>query len=72
MLQSLYFHFQEGPMLQFIKKLHSQEKGATAIEYGLITALIVVASIGALSAMSSTVVTNFNDTSSKVSNAMTP
>ncbi|WP_339862257.1 Flp family type IVb pilin [Paremcibacter congregatus] len=57
-------------MKHFIKTLYSQEKGATAIEYGLITALIVVASIGALTAMSSTVVTNFNTTSSKVNRAM--
>ncbi len=54
----------------FFGKLFSCDKGATALEYGLIAALIVVASMGALSAMSSTVITNFNDTSSKVTGAM--
>lgn len=32
---------------QFLKKLLSDDSGATAIEYGLIASLIVIASIGA-------------------------
>lgn len=34
-----------------ILKLFKNEKGATAIEYGLIAALIAVAAIGAMSAI---------------------
>lgn len=34
-----------------LKKIFSQKKGATAIEYGLIAALISVAIIGSLSAI---------------------
>lgn len=32
---------------QFLKQLLSNESGATAIEYGLIASLVVIASIGA-------------------------
>ncbi len=54
----------------FFNKLFFNESGATAIEYGMIVALIVVASVGALTSMSDTVVLSLQDTSSKVSNAM--
>lgn len=36
---------------QFLKKLLSDDSGATAIEYGLIASLIVIASIGAFDAV---------------------
>jgi len=55
---------------EFFRKIFSCKKGATAIEYGLVVALIVVVSMGALKAMSSTVVLNFNNTSARVSSAM--
>lgn len=35
-------------MYQFIKSLGKDENGATAVEYGLIVALIVIAVIGAV------------------------
>jgi pilus assembly protein Flp/PilA len=35
--------------MQFIRKFRKDNKGATAIEYGLIAALIAVAAIGAMS-----------------------
>lgn len=54
----------------FFRKIFSCTKGATAIEYGLVVALIVIASMGALKAMSSTVILNFNTTSARVSSAM--
>ena len=38
--------------MTMLKKLIRNSKGATAIEYGLIAALIAVAIIGALNAMS--------------------
>jgi pilus assembly protein Flp/PilA len=37
--------------MRFITKLLKDESGATAIEYGLIAALVSVAAIGALQAM---------------------
>ena len=57
-------------MIKFLKKLTHSQKGATALEYGLIMALIVIASMGALTSMSSTLISSLNDTSSKVSTAM--
>ncbi len=38
-------------MLSLIKQFATDESGATAIEYGLIAALVSVAAIGALTAM---------------------
>jgi len=37
--------------MQFIRKMLKNDKGATAIEYGLIAALIAVAAIGAMSGL---------------------
>jgi pilus assembly protein Flp/PilA len=45
------------------------EDGATAIEYGLIAALVSVAAIGALTAMGSSLSTMFNTVSSALSGA---
>ncbi len=50
-------------MLKFLK-LIKNEKGATAIEYGLIAALIAVAAIGAMSSVGSKLSTTFNNVSS--------
>jgi len=38
-------------MLKLLRRLRKNESGATAIEYGLIAALIAVAAIGAMSAL---------------------
>ena len=43
-----------------LKKFLQDESGATAIEYGLIAALVSVAAIGALSAMGDSLQTMFN------------
>lgn len=51
-------------LIRFIKK----EDGATAIEYGLIAALISVAIVGALLALGPQLVTVFNS----VTTALTP
>ena len=40
------------PMLTFLAKLIKDEAGVTAIEYGLITALIVVGSLVAVNSVS--------------------
>jgi len=45
--------------MTFVQKLLKNEEGATAIEYGLIAALISVAAIGAMSALSSSLQDTF-------------
>jgi len=52
-------------MIEFVR----DEDGATAIEYGLIAALVSVAAIGALTAMGNSLSTMFNTVSSSLSNA---
>jgi len=54
----------------FIKNIISSETGATAVEYGLIAALIVIATIGALTSMSDTFTGNLETTSTALTNAM--
>ncbi len=46
------------------------EEGATAIEYGLIAALVSVAAIGALTAMGNSLGTMFNMVSSALAGAV--
>ena len=52
-------------MSKFLK-LIKNEKGATAIEYGLIAALIAVAAIGAMTSIGSKLSTTFNNVSTKL------
>ena len=52
-----------------LKKFLQDESGATAIEYGLIAALVSVAAIGALSAMGESLQTMFNTVSSHLQSA---
>ena len=52
--------------MQFIKNLIRDEEGATAIEYGLIAALIAVAAITAMQGLGS----SLNETFTNVSDAM--
>lgn len=52
-------------MLKFLKLIKS-DKGATAIEYGLIAALISVAAIGALQSVGNKLGSTFNNVSSKL------
>jgi pilus assembly protein Flp/PilA len=49
-----------------LKKILKNEDGATAIEYGLIAALIAVAAIAAMSALGG----NLSNTFNKVNNSM--
>ncbi len=53
--------------INILKKIRKDESGATAIEYGLIAALVSVAAIGALTAMGGSLQTMFTS----VSNALT-
>ena len=50
--------------MKFFKKLLRNETGATAIEYGLIAALIAVAAIAAMNGLAGAISGTFNDTSS--------
>jgi pilus assembly protein Flp/PilA len=55
----------ETPM-QFVRKIIRESKGATAIEYGLIAALIAVAAITAMSSLGTKVGTTFNNVSANM------
>ena len=55
----------ETKMSKFLK-LIKNEKGATAIEYGLIAALIAVAAIGAMQGIGNKLNTTFNNVSNKL------
>ncbi|WP_030538743.1 Flp family type IVb pilin [Sphingobium sp. DC-2] len=52
--------------MQFIRKMLKNEKGATAIEYGLIAALIAVAAIGAMTTIGTKLNNTFNNVSNKL------
>ena len=56
-------------MLKRLKHFCCDETGATAIEYGLIAALVSVAAIGALTAMGNSLQDMFNTVSSQLSTA---
>lgn len=59
-------------MIQLIQKFVRDEEGVTAIEYGLIAALIAVVIIGAVSAVGGNLSSVFNAIASNLSNAVTP
>ncbi|MBL0948822.1 Flp family type IVb pilin [Brevundimonas sp.] len=48
-------------MTKFIARFAKDESGATAIEYGLIAALIAVVIISAVTALGTTIKTKFNE-----------
>ena len=52
-------------MAKFLKLIRN-EKGATAIEYGLIAALIAVAAIGAMGAIGTNLSAKFTTVSTKL------
>lgn len=52
-------------MSKFLKLIRNQE-GATAIEYGLIAALIAVAAFGAMESIGTKLGDTFNDVSAKL------
>ncbi|MEO0411906.1 MAG: Flp family type IVb pilin [Pseudomonadota bacterium] len=54
-------------MFKFFNKLRKDEKGATAIEYGLIAALVSIAAIGAMGAMGGELRNSFATTSAAIS-----
>ena len=52
--------------MNFIRKLIGNNKGATAIEYGLIAALIAVAAITAMKSVGTTLNTTFTNVSTQM------
>ena len=54
--------------MKFINKLFRDEAGATAIEYGLIAALIAVAAITAMQSLGNQLSTTFSTVSTKMAN----
>jgi len=52
-------------MAKFLKLIRNEE-GATAIEYGLIAALIAVAAIGAMGAIGSNLSSTFDEVSTEL------
>ena len=57
-------------LFKFIRKLRKNEEGATAIEYGLIAALVSVAAIVALQNLGSSLNEMFSTVSSKLDSAV--
>ena len=55
--------------MKFINKLRNNEEGATAIEYGLIAALIAVAAITAMGALGNQLSTTFGTVATEMENA---
>lgn len=53
--------------MKIIRKMFADEKGATAIEYGLIAALIAVAAVGAMSGLGEQISKTFNNSSTTMS-----
>ena len=56
-------------VVQILKKLKTDDRGATAVEYGLILALIFLALVGAVEAFGQTTIDMWNEVSSRVQNA---
>ena len=56
-------------LFKFLRKLRKDEEGATAIEYGLIAALVSVAAIGAMTAMGDSLQNIFTEVSTQLDNA---
>ena len=71
MMLHRYDHNLNGATVMIAKMIAfiGDEDGATAIEYGLIAALVSVAAIGALSALGDSLNTIFNMVSSELTSA---
>ena len=54
--------------MKLVRKMFKNEEGATAIEYGLIAALIAVAAIVAMGQLGNTLGNTFNEVESKMAN----
>ena len=58
--------------MKFINKLLRSKAGATAIEYGLIAALIAVAAITAMQSLGNELSGTFSDVATELENRPTP
>ena len=59
-------------MWTLLRKLRKSERGATAIEYGLIAALVAIAAIGALTALGGSLNNIFTNVSTTLDNNANP
>lgn len=57
------------PLLNIVRALRRDNRGATAVEYGLIVGLIVVALIASIIALANVTTGMWNDVSTKVTTA---
>ena len=55
-------------MIRTLRRLLADRRGASAVEYGLIIALVILAMIGALTTFASTSINMWNDVSNRVVN----
>lgn len=53
-------------MIDFLKKLYLSDKGATAVEYGLIVALIALAAIAAITGVANSTINMWNGVANEV------
>jgi pilus assembly protein Flp/PilA len=53
-------------MTNLLKKLFREEDGPTAVEYGVMLALIVAVCIGAVNAMANATADSFNDSAAEI------
>ncbi len=56
-------------MIEFFKKLYLSDKGATAVEYGLILALIALTVLVAISGVANTTINMWNGVADEVTEA---
>ena len=57
-------------MINLLKRLLREEDGPTAVEYGVMLALIVIACIGAVHSMADATAESFNTSAGELSGAM--
>ena len=62
----ILFVLKEIHMTKFVQSFLSNESGATAIEYGLIAALIAVAAIAAMTTLGTKLSSTFSNVSGKL------
>jgi pilus assembly protein Flp/PilA len=56
-------------MFRFLKRLLRDEDGPTAVEYGMLLALIVLAALGAIESVGSSASTSMGQSNTKMSDA---
>ncbi len=64
-----YGNWEFGAMNRRLRQFARNTKGATAIEYGLIVSLIVLAMVGALTLVANSTIGMWNDVSENVTEA---